>query len=315
LKEQLTALARELGFAACAFASLTPVDQEGTLHPQAASLAGDARSLMPDAKCVMLCAMPYSPFRAEKGQAHIDAYYIASNAAHGAVQLLARRIEEALPVRALASPPVFIKPLAVRSGLGEFGRSGLVSVGQYGTRVSLQVILLDADIETHDHAEKSLSSLCARCNACVNACPTGALDGTGRVDITRCLRAQPEGAPYPESMRSRLGSSLLGCDICQRVCPGNEKMERMREKSDQSAFALEELLACSSETLARFGELYGRNYAIRNRIIAQALLAAGNSGNMAYLPQIEALTASPSPLVREHAQWAAKRMKELQKFY
>jgi len=309
LKEQLTALARELGFAACAFASLTPVDQEGTLHPQAASLAGDARSLMPDAKCVMLCAMPYSPFRAEKGQAHIDAYYIASNAAHGAVQLLARRIEEALPVRALASPPVFIKPLAVRSGLGEFGRSGLVSVGQYGTRVSLQVILLDADIETHDHAEKSLSSLCARCNACVNACPTGALDGTGRVDITRCLRAQPEGAPYPESMRSRLGSSLLGCDICQRVCPRNAGAADTDMPNElRRALDLAALLKGEYKPLIPF---LGKNNARRQRLTARALIAAANLKRADLLPLIEPLTESrESEMVREHAKWAAERLQQ-----
>ena len=76
-----------------------------------------------------------------------------------------------------------------------------------------------------------------------------------------------------------------------------------------------ELLECSRETLDRFGDMYGRNYAIRNRIIAQALLAAGNSGDLQYLPIIQQLKASPSPLVSEHAAWAEEKMTKLAKNY
>ena len=53
MKDQLTALARELGFEACAFASVSPVHQEGNIHPVAASLSGDARSILPDAGCIL----------------------------------------------------------------------------------------------------------------------------------------------------------------------------------------------------------------------------------------------------------------------
>lgn len=307
MKDQLISLARGLGFEACAFASLAPVHQEGTLHPQAEVLTGDALPLMPEAKCVMLCAMPYRPFRIEKNQAHVDAYYIASNAAHEAVQLLARRIEETLNIRALASPPIFIKPLAVRSGLGEFGRSGLVSVEPYGTRVSIQAILLDADIETQDIAEKKLSPLCEGCASCVRACPMGALDGTGRVNITKCLRAQPEGEAFPEPMRGSLGGSLLGCDICQRVCPRNAAV-RETDMPDglRAALDLTALLEGRYKPLIPF---LGKNNARRQRLTARALIAAANLNRTDLLPLIEPLTESKeSEMVKEHAQWAAKQL-------
>ena len=67
--------------------------------------------------------------------------------------------------------------------------------------------------------------------------------------------------------------------------------------------------------MERFATLYGRNYAIRNRVIAQALLAAANSGDTAFLPQIMALENSPSPAVAEHARWAATKLKDLQNLY
>ena len=67
--------------------------------------------------------------------------------------------------------------------------------------------------------------------------------------------------------------------------------------------------------MERFATLYGRNYAIRNRVIAQALLTAANSGDAAFLPQITALENSPSPVVAEHACWAATKLKDLQNIY
>ena len=307
MKNRLIALARELGFEECAFASLAPVSQEGLLHPQAEALTGDARSLLPDAKCVMLCAMSYRPFRIPEDEAHVDAYYIASNAAHEAVQRLARLIEETLGIKALASPPIFIKPLAVRSGLGEFGRNGLVSVGQHGTRVCLQTLLLNADVEAHDREEKVLADRCLTCGACVKACPMSALDGTGRVDIQRCLRAQPEGEMFPEPMREKLGGSLLGCDICQRVCPRNAAV-----KETDMPDALREALGLSALLEGRYKPLIpflGKNNARRQRITARALLAAANLRRADLLPLIEPLTeCTESEMVREHAKWAASRL-------
>lgn len=307
MKDQLIALAREQGFPACSFASLAPVLQEGKLHPQAESLIADACALMPEAKCIMLCARPYQPFRCEAGQACVDAYYLSSNIGHESIQHLARRIEETLSIRALASPPVYIKPLAVRSGLGEFGRNGLVSVGPYGTRVSIHAILLDAEIETHDVMEKALSPMCEGCGSCIRACPMNALDGTGRVDITRCLRAQPEGEAYPEYMRKALGRCLLGCDVCQRVCPRNAQVSETDVPDDlAAALDLSHLLAGQYKPLIPF---LGKNNARRQRLTARTLIAAANLNRIDLLPLIKPLTGCrESEMVREHAEWALSQL-------
>ena len=308
MKQTLTSLAREAGFPVCAFAGLTPVGQTGPLHPQAAVLTGDARSLMPEAKCVMLLAMPYQPFAFPAGSAHVDAYYLTSNRAHEAVQLLARRIEESLPVRALASPPIFIKPLAVRSGLGEFGRNGLVSVGPYGTRAAIQAILLDADIKPTEQPGRALSASCENCRACVSACPVQALDGTGRVDVTRCLRAQPEGEAFPEALRGKLGGSILGCDLCQRVCPRNRAVHPVpAPEALCEALDLHALLGGRYQPLIPF---LGKNNARRQRLTARALIAAANLNRRDLLPQIDALTeCRESDMVRQHARWAGRTLR------
>jgi epoxyqueuosine reductase len=46
----------------------------------------------------------------------------------------------------------------------------------------------------------------------------------------------------------------------------------------------------------------------RNRVLRNALIAAGNSGDRSLLPQIEPLLDDGSPLVRAMAIWSAKRL-------
>lgn len=307
LKSSLIVLARESGFEQCAFADVLPVAQDTPLHPQAQTLMSDLHAVMPDARCIMLMAMPYQPFDIAAGQASVDAYYLTSNRAHEAAAQLARRIEETLSIRALASPPVFIKPLAVRCGLGKFGRNGLVSVGKYGTRVCIQAIALNASIEVHDTCEKQLSSMCLHCGACVKVCPVHALDGSGRVDITRCLRAQPESEAFPEEMRRHLGSSILGCDLCQRVCPRNASVNTVPMPSALSnALDLSALLRGQYKPLIPF---LGKNNARRQRLTARALIAAANLDRRDLLALIEPLTeCRESEMVRLHAQWAKAQL-------
>lgn len=309
LKEQLISLAREFGFVQCAFAGITPVLQDAPLHPIAQNLTGDLLSLMPDAACIMLCVTPYQPFDEQGENAQVDAYYVTSNRAHEAIKRLAQRIEETFSIRALATPPVFIKPLAVRSGLGEFGRNALISVGEYGTRVSLQTIALNVPIETDDRTEKRFSAMCAHCNRCVNACPTRALDGSGNINISRCLRAQPENEAFPEELRSQLGASILGCDVCQRVCPRNAHVSLTAPDAALSAaLDLSALLRGEYKPLIPY---LGKNNARRQRLTARALIAAANLNRRDLLPLVEALTeCKESDMVREHAQWAAKQLSE-----
>lgn len=309
LKDKLTAMAREAGFPLVAFARPDPVEQQGPLHPQAAALESDPARCMEDARSVMLMAMPYRPFRESGRDAQIDAYYLTSNAAHAACISLAERIQRELQIRALASPPVFIKPLAARSGLGEFGRNGLISAAPYGTRISVQAILLSAEIEESANFTRRLSPSCEGCGACMRACPTHALDGTGRVDVSRCLRALPESEAVPEGMRPLLGASILGCDICQRVCPRNAGISEAETPADlREALRLDKLLCGEYKLLIPF---LGKNNARRQRLTARALIAAANLGRSDLLPLIRPLTQyAESDMVRQHAEWAKNILNE-----
>lgn len=67
--------------------------------------------------------------------------------------------------------------------------------------------------------------LCGSCTRCLDACPTGALSLEHGLDAHRCLSTwtiEWQGqAPVAES--SAQGGILFGCDICQAVCPWNQR--------------------------------------------------------------------------------------------
>ena len=159
---------------------------------------------------------------------------------------------------------------------------------------------------------------CASCGKCAQACPGGAITSKGFIK-ERCIRYYMlSGKPMPEPLRPYIGiengaRAIVGCDICQRVCPANRQIEKQRTLEDD--FTLADMLRCDQQTLSKFAELYGRNYAIRNRIIAQALLAAGNTGDPAYLEQIKPYLQSNSALVADHARWAQKKIEKKEKIY
>jgi epoxyqueuosine reductase len=67
---------------------------------------------------------------------------------------------------------------------------------------------------------------CGTCRKCIDACPTGAivqLDGVWSVDARRCISYLTIEAP--DAADHRIGDWTFGCDVCQDVCPFNERRE------------------------------------------------------------------------------------------
>ena len=303
---ELIAEAKRLGFARVA---VVPPDREAVnrAHPDAYRLLEDPREQLPGAKALLLLAYPYRPYRNAPGQIVLDAYYPASNRAHQAAQEMRDWIRSkgfAADSRALLR----LKPRARRAGLGSPGRNSLIAVDGMGSWVSLQMILTDAPLPlTGADPAPALSPQCMHCDACVRACPTGALDGSGAVDLTRCLRAQPEDRPFPEPLRRALGARLLGCNACQACCPRNRDVPPREVPPELSeALSLPALLSDGHKALASF---VGSNYARRMRVNARAAILAANLGRRDLTEALEALSQSDFAPAREHARWALEQLK------
>lgn len=261
-------------------------------HPQARSLA------------VLLWA--YRPARVEGGgRVFVDSYYAASNAAyHAAKALEARALVAGGFARANVSYPA--REAAVRAGLGVIGKNGLLITKRFGTRVA--IILMATDLPAPQRKGEKAAS-CAGCGRCVAACPAGAIDEDGLSHPERCLRNfMMEGVVAPEALREKMGNRLLGCDICQRVCP----MQSACEADDQASFALSDFATpderAFGESVSRLAQRVGKNVARPQRVRAQAALLAGNLRDESHLPALRAWADSPHEAVREHARWAIERI-------
>jgi len=114
---------------------------------------------------------------------------------------------------------------AARAGMGTFGKNCLF----YSNKVVCQGswVLPIAVVVDHEFSldEPTLEIGCPDwCkNACLAACPTGALKGPCKIDPAQCisyLTYYGEGMT-PIELREAMGLWVYGCDHCQNVCPRN----------------------------------------------------------------------------------------------
>lgn len=307
LDEELREQAQALGFARVRIARPEKLPVRRT-HPQTLSLTGDPWEILPSVRAIVELVWPYRPYGAGR-RAALDAYYPASNAAHEA----AIRMQDWLRERGYEADmraPLPRKPLAARSGLGKYGRNSLIAVDELGSWVSLQCVLTSAPLPFDPPGEgEGFSRECLNCRACVNACPTGALSGDGEVNLDRCLRAQPESEPVREELRLAMGGSLLGCSLCQAVCPRNRAVRPVEPPEELlRALDLRALLAGEYRPLIPF---LGKNNARKLRVQARACLMAAHDGRVDLLSEVRALETSDGEAVRVHAAWARQYLEDL----
>jgi epoxyqueuosine reductase len=208
------------------------------------------------------------------------------------------------------SGPVAERELAARAGLGWIGRNSMLINPERGSYFLLAEILLGIELES----DAPLSTdHCGACTRCLEACPTQCILPDRTIDAAHCisyLTIELKGA-VPRQLRSQTQDWVFGCDICQEVCPWNE---RFASAASDPALAPREggpwvdvqtgLEITTSEFNKRF-----KNSAVqrprRRGFLRNLALAAGNAEGEEHVPAlIESLRNEIEPLARGHAAWA-----------
>jgi epoxyqueuosine reductase len=206
------------------------------------------------------------------------------------------------------SAPVLEKALARNAGIGWIGKNTNLIARDAGSWFFLGEIFTDLPLPLDAPA----SAHCGSCQACMPACPTGAIVAPYRLDARRCisyLTIELEGS-IPEPLRAAIGNRIYGCDDCQLVCPWNKFARAaahpdFRVRHGLDAARLVELFEWSAEQFdqrMRGSAIYRIGYERWLRNIAVALGNARSSP--AVLSALEARREHASPVVREHVHWA-----------
>jgi epoxyqueuosine reductase len=127
--------------------------------------------------------------------------------------------------------PVQDKLWAQRAGIGWIGKNGNVITREYGSWVFLGEILTNLELESdRPHTEH-----CGTCTRCLEACPTGAITQPFVVDANRCIAyhtIENRSETLPQTISANLQGWVAGCDICQDVCPWNQRFAQTTDVAD-----------------------------------------------------------------------------------
>lgn len=124
--------------------------------------------------------------------------------------------------------PVLERSYGHSAGLGWIGKNTCLINTKIGSYFFIGEIITDQllpfDEEGMDH--------CGKCSQCLDQCPTQALSTEG-LDANKCISylTIEHRDEIEEPLKSQLGHHLYGCDICQDVCPWNQKIPVSGEAS------------------------------------------------------------------------------------
>lgn len=224
--------------------------------------------------------------------------------------------------------PIAERVFAKHAGLGWIGKNTLLLNRELGSWFFLGVLITSLDLLPSLAAEAALvPDLCGSCRKCIDACPTEALLESRTMDARRCisyLTIELRGA-IPEEFRQAMGWQVYGCDICQDVCPYNQKapvsgLREFQPRTGGNGRSLLEpdLLWLAGLSEEEFRETFRGSAMKRAKwkgLVRNACIALGNckleKASPEYGEAIELLgrlRESTEIHIAESAQWALRRI-------
>ncbi len=238
--EELKAYAASIGIPACGVCDVGRDEallsrlmeqraQHGTcpFEEEDLALRTEPRRLMQEAESIFVCLFPY--YRRELPKENISRYAMVPDY-HRVVgeylEKLTAFIKEQEPMAKVKplcdTSPLSDRRLAYRAGLGFYGKNHMLIHPSYGSYFFIGSLLLSLPLEV----DKPMENQCDGCDACLRACPGGALSQNFGYDHQKCISYLTQAKEISEAQQALLGQqeSVYGCDICQEVCPHNQNV-------------------------------------------------------------------------------------------
>ncbi len=297
--------------------SMSYLSSERALHRRA-----DPLTILPECQSILVCgtmylpqdssaSAPSSPVQISSYALGEDYHTVLKERLESLVHIIEDRLNKPVKHRIYTDTgPLLERELAQRAGLGWIGKNTCLIHPQLGSYFLLAELLLEIPLQPDPHFP---FDRCGTCTRCIDACPTGCILPDRTLDARRCISylTIEEKQSIDHDLRGAIGSWLFGCDICQQVCPWNQ---RFAKPTDDPAFQPRPFL--KQPTVADFLLLKPEEWRKplkgsplerprRKGLVRNAIIVAGNAHDESATPFLTKLLRSdPEPVVRAHAAWA-----------
>ena len=279
-------------------------------------------SVLPGVISILMLGMNYQtqkPAPSRRGTGRIARYAWGTSDYHDVIHDRLKRLkhfvqtmDETINVRGVVdTAPLLEREFAELAGIGWKAKNTLLINRQAGSWFFLAALLLDAPLEYDSPVQ---TDHCGTCTACLDACPTHAFVGPNILDATKCISylTIEHRTAIPLELRSSMDDWILGCDVCQEVCPWNHKSPSSNEVEFEPLDAhnpldLRSLFALNDEQFrARFRKtpLWRPK---RRGILRNAAIALGNYPDSKNVDALSKGLVDSEPLVRGASAWALGR--------
>jgi epoxyqueuosine reductase len=300
-------------------------------RPEAIAKRADPKLILPEARSLISLAIPYFPAHLAPISTNpqtsgrvaayawgLDYHDVLPPLLHRFVERLAQRLGQKFKFKVHTdSSPILEREFAARAGLGWIGKNACLIHPELGSYFLLAEILTDLELPVNDHI---VEELCGICQRCIQACPTGCIRSDRTLDAGRCisyLTIENKGE-IPPAIQLLLGNWLFGCDICQMVCPWNQRfatppiLSPLQQNIAHAWVDLEKELAISE---LEFSSTYEQRPISRTRYsgwLRNCIVVAGNLKSKELIPPLIALLHNnPESLIRTHAAHALAKYENI----
>lgn len=186
-------------------------------------------NLYPETKSIIVCLLNYKQEEPNNRNlpigkvSHyalgIDYHFVIKDKLNNVLGKIQEKYPEAKGIAYTDSAPIFEKEYAKAAGLGWAGKNTLLLHPKMGSFFFIGMLLINLPIEND---EPFLTDHCGKCTACIDACPTQAIQPDRFLDARKCisyLTIEKKSSDLDENLTT--DGWVFGCDICQEVCPWN----------------------------------------------------------------------------------------------
>lgn len=142
---------------------------------------------------------------------------------HTLVEFIERASGESVESKCFTdSGPILEREMGQRAGLGWIAKNSCLISPTDGSNFLLSEIMLSLELPP---SKPFTADRCGACRRCIDACPTRCIRSDRTLDSAKCisyLTIENKGQ-IPLEIRDSVGQWVIGCDICQSVCPWNNR--------------------------------------------------------------------------------------------